>query len=175
LSGEELEALVVLPNDNTGDVKREYRLRLSQEEHGIIQRKESVVLMGRSGTGKTTCAVLRMWVLDAVFRKNEYLGPLLSGNPKSEKGSDKGSYFNQLFVTVSPVLCDHVKSFWKGLQLTHNIPNPTRSDLPNHLQGIPRDFFPLVMTFAWFLELLDNTLPPEDRFLTNCESITVGK
>ncbi len=43
--------------------KREYPFKVSHEEHKIIKliSHEAILLLGRSGTGKTTCCLYRLW------------------------------------------------------------------------------------------------------------------
>lgn len=56
------------------EVDVEFPFRVSPAEQEIIQYNAdppcSLVLVGRSGTGKTTCAVYRMWGRWLAFRSN---------------------------------------------------------------------------------------------------------
>jgi hypothetical protein len=65
------------------------RLSLTKEEDDIVKTKGTVLVLGRSGTGKTVCICDRM----------EYDGQLYSSNPA----------FRQLFVTRSTRLCRYVE------------------------------------------------------------------
>lgn len=69
------------------------------------------MILGRSGTGKTTCAVLRMFAAELLFRfkgqrTNRKFGPEDVG---------KTSVLHSAFVTASPVLTNEVKRFYAKL------------------------------------------------------------
>jgi len=66
------------------------RLRLTKEERDIVETKGAVLLLGRSGTGKTVCMASRM------------------DHDQQQLGRDPS--FNQLFVARSPKLCAYVES-----------------------------------------------------------------
>ena len=55
-----------------GEVEVDFPFRVSPSEQAIIENDPdppcSIVLVGRSGTGKTTCAVFRMWARWLTFR-----------------------------------------------------------------------------------------------------------
>ncbi len=68
---------------------------------GIQQRKSSILLVGRSGTGKTTIAVGRMGASHSQrTRIMENLSP-------EEKDASENAY-HQVFVTANAVLRDQV-------------------------------------------------------------------
>ena len=48
---------------NSDNPRRDFLFKVCQEEHDIINvdQDESVLLLGRSGTGKTTCCLYRLW------------------------------------------------------------------------------------------------------------------
>ena len=41
---------------------------MTEEEQTVIGSSGNVMVIGRSGTGKTTCAVLRLFAIDMLFR-----------------------------------------------------------------------------------------------------------
>ena len=55
-----------------GEAEIDFPFRVSPSEQAIIESEPeppcSIVLVGRSGTGKTTCAVFRMWARWLTFR-----------------------------------------------------------------------------------------------------------
>jgi len=175
------------------NIASEFPLRVSPEEYKLIQVKESILLVGRSGTGKTTCAILRMWGLHWANAKLAADGfGLLHRNPlksKEEKVNlTETTQFNQLFVTVSPVLCDFVTAYWQGLQgsllsSTSNIRSNfgfvvasghqiMDTEQLYSLKDVPSNRLPLITTFAQFLEILDGTFP--DPFFATAESLSAG-
>ena len=48
---------------NSDNPRRDFLFKVCQEEHDIINvdQYESILLLGRSGTGKTTCCLYRLW------------------------------------------------------------------------------------------------------------------
>ena len=48
---------------NSNNPRRDFLFKVCQEEHDIISvdKDESILLLGRSGTGKTTCCLYRLW------------------------------------------------------------------------------------------------------------------
>ena len=48
---------------NSSNPRRDFLFKVCQEEHDIISvdQDESILLLGRSGTGKTTCCLYRLW------------------------------------------------------------------------------------------------------------------
>lgn len=43
------------------------KLKLTEEEINVIGQPGNVIVIGRSGTGKTTCAVLRLFAMEILF------------------------------------------------------------------------------------------------------------
>ncbi|KAJ3410070.1 hypothetical protein HDV05_004115 [Chytridiales sp. JEL 0842] len=92
----------------------EFPFAISQQEHRILNNDGSVIICGRSGTGKTSCSVFRM-LADYQARRVGYsrstsLLPNLSGG--SEVTSQK---YRQIFVTASPKFCQRVKIYAQHL------------------------------------------------------------
>ena len=147
---------------NTSDFP--FRLSPLEQEICDIQPspESSLVLLGRSGTGKTTCLGFRMWAhykawFD-IFSKSD---PVLSGGY-----SDTNTHLNQVFLTANPVLRTEVRKFFNCLlngecggtaaprvqrKLDCGLDNPTLID-------VPTEEFPLFLTKREWLVLLDGTL-----------------
>eukprot|EP01017_Pseudomicrothorax_dubius_P044517 TRINITY_DN7531_c0_g1_i2.p1 TRINITY_DN7531_c0_g1~~TRINITY_DN7531_c0_g1_i2.p1 ORF type:complete len:139 (-),score=39.23 TRINITY_DN7531_c0_g1_i2:35-403(-) len=45
-----------------------FHLKLTEEEKDIISHDGNVLVIGRSGTGKTSCAILRLFALELLFK-----------------------------------------------------------------------------------------------------------
>lgn len=114
----------------------EFPFQLSREEHAIIDYSRSgVLLLGRSGTGKTTCIVFRLYSLFRQYHAAAAAAPLYTG-PRPElpatlpageivDGEEYGarvkraqSALHQVFVTASPALCDKVRKYFLRLKAT---------------------------------------------------------
>lgn len=51
--------LEVIPN---------FHIQLTEEEKEVVGESSNVLVLGRSGTGKTTCAILRLFASEVLFR-----------------------------------------------------------------------------------------------------------
>ena len=138
---------------------------MSSEEHNIIclpYGKEPVILCGRSGTGKTTTCIYRMWNEFKTFCERYCPSTTdvdcLQDNPTLQ----------QVFVTKSPVLCSQVKKQFEKLvngseQLKKRWINCDVKSFKSLVQ-FDNKHFPLFLTSRQFLFLLDNTLPGKPFF-----------
>lgn len=76
--------------------------------------------MGRSGTGKTTCAILRLFASEVVFKYRARKAKVAKGLvPEGTKfGSedvDTRCGLHIIFATASPVLTNEVKRYYEKL------------------------------------------------------------
>lgn len=152
---------VLLNNESS---KRDFPISLSQHEHEIIKlpyRKKAIILCGRSGTGKTTTCIYRMW--------NEFQ-TFWSSQAKNH-GDDKA--IHQMFLTKSPVLCSQVKKEFHKLMRNSGHFEEFVSEsnakqmkvIAGGLLSIYNDkVFPLFMTSRNFLLHLDSSLEGDKFF-----------
>lgn len=99
------------PNDRDA-IEVDLPFELTNEQHTIITFPKSTFVLGRSGTGKTT-------VLSTKMIQNEKLhytaverayGPIDNANEANENAVQfKRPVLRQLFVTLSPGLCQEIK------------------------------------------------------------------
>ena len=83
--------------------------RLAREEIAAIRSPRSVVCVGRSGTGKTTCLIFRLFKRYAdAFRSALLAAP--AGNAVRDPD------WRQMFVTASPFLCQRVREYFHRLR-----------------------------------------------------------
>ena len=45
-----------------------FKVNLTEQEKDVIGENGNVLVIGRSGTGKTTCAVLRLFAIEMLFK-----------------------------------------------------------------------------------------------------------
>lgn len=100
----------------------EHLFEVSDEEHDIINFSRSTFVLGRSGTGKTTVLIMKLFKMEKLYHEIAEV-PCLSkdkGNEGSStvndrhkhllaEGDDPYDVLHQLFVTMSPKLCQAVK------------------------------------------------------------------
>ena len=136
--------------------------KLSPEENAIIDvdPNESVILLGRSGTGKTICCLHRLWkqFLDYWIDKEEV--------------TESESHLRQLFISKSYILCNRFKKRFCYLM-------SGRKEMKHHFQRLQKksrgfeikDFhpcdFPLFVTSRDWLLLLDVSLEGQSFFEYN--------
>lgn len=91
-----------------------FPVKLTPQQDEIIGTNGDVILIGRSGTGKTTSAILRMFALEVVHRVREFKDKLKEeGFGSQELKSSIG--LRCLFATASPVLANEIHRYYVGL------------------------------------------------------------
>lgn len=97
-----------------------FKLKLTSQERDVIGQGGNVLAIGRSGTGKTTCAILRIFSMEILFKirvslyKNRLEG-LLKDTRFEADDLDKTIGLHCLFVTASPVLTTEVQRYYDRL------------------------------------------------------------
>jgi hypothetical protein len=117
-------------------------LHLTEEERQVVETEGTVLLLGRSGTGKTICICNRM---EFDGQKNEFDRQQNAGDP----------FFSQLFVSRSPKLCKYVENSISPREGSKFVTfDKIISELERVLPKVGgiRDFFPedLLMKFSTF-------------------------
>mmetsp|Transcript_12027 Transcript_12027/g.24053 ORF Transcript_12027/g.24053 Transcript_12027/m.24053 type:complete len:3243 (+) Transcript_12027:98-9826(+) len=128
------------------------------KEHEIIhfqsKPQRSILLMGRSGTGKTTCLVFRMWAQYASYLDDS-----------------KGPQPNQLFVTKNDVLRREVQRSFKNMGMAWRRRSEEFKNNGNSITKSSKNQdvkLPEFLTSSEWLDILDAELPGE-RFFTDHE------
>jgi len=97
-----------------------FKIRLTAEEKSVIGQPGNVLAIGRSGTGKTTCAILRLFSMEILFKirltqakmRNE---AILRDTRFSADDVDNNIGLHCVFVTASPVLTNEVCRYYHRL------------------------------------------------------------
>ena len=145
---------------------------MSPQEHDIIclpYRKEPIILCGRSGTGKTTTCIYRMWNEFKTFWEFKYINDKHSEecvDPELSNPSERN--LHQVFITKSPVLCSQVKKHFENL-INGNCHlrrmfNKMEVSSQKSIRQFSDNSFPLFLTSRQFLLLLDYSLPGKPFF-----------
>lgn len=166
-----------LYNSILADMEAVLPMALNPDEKAIVRHHGTSVVIGRSGTGKTTALIYKM-------RANSQLGAL----------SDSLRPTRQLFVTRSKVLTQHIASNYRGLIDSSEIANKSdeeleeirksnqkyqnrelvefdnevdlREDLPRRFSQLTEANFPLFVSFDKLCDLLEaDTHPEEDALM----------
>ncbi|KAL5061399.1 hypothetical protein RYX36_033003 [Vicia faba] len=163
----------LLSDSNSNEL--EHLFEVSEQEHDIINFPSSTFVLGRSGTGKTTVLTMKL------FKREEENAevPSLSKDKENEESStvNDRQFLRQLFVTVSPKLCQAVKQqivrmkrFISGGDISDKSCSIEEEDIvdvdtsiqfnniPDSFVNLPPNSYPLVITFHKFLMMLDGTV-----------------
>ncbi|EKX52227.1 hypothetical protein GUITHDRAFT_102129 [Guillardia theta CCMP2712] len=106
-----------------------------------ISRAESVLLVGRSGTGKTSIAIGRMWSMQKQWRMTF---------------GDTSVKYHQIFLTASKVLRDQVRRSYEALSSSSR--QKSSPPPPPSLKEVSESQWPLFLTQAEWLRMIDATL-----------------
>ncbi|WJX52816.1 hypothetical protein P8452_38886 [Trifolium repens] len=164
----------------------ELPFEVSDEEHDIILFPRSTFVLGRSGTGKTTVLTMKLLkneelhhsALEHTYGIKSVEAPCLNYDQEYKDRSTVNDkpVLHQLFVTVSPKLCQAVKHqvvrmkrFICGgdisadrCSIEEDIVDVDTSiqfkNIPDSFVNIPAESYPLVITFQKFLMMLDGTV-----------------
>eukprot|EP00439_Symbiodinium_sp_Y106_P021745 s118_g2.t1 len=142
----------------------QFLLNTSEQEDAIIEKKGPMIVIGRSGSGKTLCCAYRMWYrwVDYWKKSNEADGAALL--PSGTDRQDRMVHLNQVFVTHSTSLANKVLEYFSNLQLKSQdaVPQTRRWGLleqsrhPDNIKHVKS--FPLFITYRKFLIMLDGSL-----------------
>ena len=163
---------------NGEKARRDFPFKGWPEEHDIInlpQGKASILLIGRSGTGKTTCCLYRLWnqFQNHLMHISEVLPVTSQGDTDLEDCKSRTKYtlsdsFHQVFITKNYVLCDQMKKRFYDLaaanQLVKNHMDYEDAEIPTSLSDIVDYAYPLFLTARDFFILLDNSLKDDKCF-----------
>ncbi|KAK2383852.1 P-loop containing nucleoside triphosphate hydrolase superfamily protein [Trifolium repens] len=164
----------------------ELPFEVSDEEYDIILFSKSTFVLGRSGTRKTTVLTMKLLkkeelhhsALEQAYGIKGVEVPCLNYDKEYKDNStvNDSPVLHQLFVTVSPILCQAVKHqvvrmkrFICGGDISadscsveEDIVDVDTSiqfkNIPESFVNIPAESYPLVITFQKFLMMLDETV-----------------
>ncbi|CAG8896595.1 unnamed protein product [Penicillium egyptiacum] len=130
----------------------EFPFDLSPEELEIVKHfSTSSLILGRSGTGKTTCLLFKMLA-----------------KHKARQSASDGQQARQLLLTRSSYLASKLQTYAKSLIDAQSKAPPTEEDVDSDLKptsffALKNCHFPVVCTYDEFLGLLENTFRMADR------------
>ena len=174
---------------NEKNSRGESPIKVWPNEYNIIKMphgEEPILLVGRSGTGKTTCCLYRLW--NQFY--NHWIGdqlipyerlPLLNKTDceitPDSKFDNSPQRLHQLFITKNYVLCSQMKKKFYDLAAQREVTSYhvqfESSDAPTTLSDLKDHSFPLFLTARHFFLILDNSLGDigdEKRFFQRDEA-----
>lgn len=102
-----------------------FKIRLTDEQQELIGSGGNLLAIGRSGTGKTTCSLLRLFSAEIVYKYRANRGKRRLG----PEDIDKSSALHTVFVTASPVLTNEVRRYYDKLNFHLKSELKTKEDL----------------------------------------------
>ncbi|CAD8089119.1 unnamed protein product [Paramecium sonneborni] len=103
-----------------------FKVKLTQQQQKIISHEEDALVIGRSGTGKTTCALLKLFSTDILYKLRIKLNQIKNTSSDIQlQQQDQDTQLKTIFVTASPLLACQVKRLYD--QLVNNIQNTINS------------------------------------------------
>ena len=178
--------------------RRDFPIKEWPKEHEIINmptNKEAIVLLGRSGTGKTTCCLYRLWnIFHTYWDRAVDIGPWYRHNPllvsrpigeeehqldpQDEDDSKGVEHLHQVFISKNHVLCAQMKKKFYDLVAGYpklaehssyeSVPSPSKLD------RVVDHSYPLFLTSRQFLLLLDCSLDVGKSFFPYKEDGTLA-
>lgn len=166
----------------------EIPFQLSPEETELVKfPMASLFILGRSGTGKTTVLVFRMFSIQQAYQ-NSVLAEIAhqidtnSEETVTESNNEfentKSNVVKQLFVTASPKLCASITDYYKKLHVAIKPDNTLNknasldddmldedeeaailSNVPDSFALVTEADCPLILTFTKLLAMVDNSFP----------------
>ncbi|CAD8197854.1 unnamed protein product [Paramecium pentaurelia] len=95
------------------------RFTINMEQFEAISKEGDTILIGRSGTGKTTISLLKLFITDAIFMLRQNLDLVKESNSKINLQYNNqlstGIQLKTLFLTSSPLLAQQIKQKYENL------------------------------------------------------------
>ena len=155
---------------NGDSARRDFPIKVSPEEYDIInmpQGKCSILLLGRSGTGKTTVCLYRMW--------NQFITywQVMDKEPMPIPEDSRREPLHQVFITKNEFLCAQMKKRFYDLAASRDIVKSHMAyedvDTPTSLCDLDDHAYPLFLTARQFFLILDNSLQDNENFFERDE------
>ncbi|EAS04216.2 hypothetical protein TTHERM_00298270 (macronuclear) [Tetrahymena thermophila SB210] len=99
-------------------------IKLTDEERNAIGSEGNTIVIGRSGTGKTTCALLRLFTFELVFRMRVKIKYKENKKILQDALTNQPIGLQSVFVTTSPVLANKIQKYYN--QFISNIKEQVR-------------------------------------------------
>ncbi|KAI0258663.1 hypothetical protein BC834DRAFT_696808 [Gloeopeniophorella convolvens] len=175
----DLEQYSVLSQDIIRDIlegeNHNHVFQLSREEGEVAEYTGSSFVLGRSGTGKTTIIVLKMFGIERGWQNGGCVGPrprqifVTKSSRLAEKVEE--DYVNFLYsLSSGPGLPDHAKARvrrWRERKKNSVVDVgdsvSKREDLPDKFSKLGEADFPVFMTFDTLCTLLEADLDDSSR------------
>eukprot|EP00930_Biecheleria_cincta_P034765 TRINITY_DN23982_c0_g1_i1.p1 TRINITY_DN23982_c0_g1~~TRINITY_DN23982_c0_g1_i1.p1 ORF type:complete len:2410 (-),score=451.28 TRINITY_DN23982_c0_g1_i1:125-6652(-) len=165
LDGQMLSSLIYDEGNRQGttSASEQFTLRISKQEAAVVEKNGPMIVIGRSGSGKTLCCVYRIF-----FQYSEYWKrSRAAGGAPLIPDREGLSHLNQVFVTHSVSLANKVLEYFSNLQQSAQQPMGAdkktlpggslveQTRLPDNIKSFRA--FPIFVTFRKFLVMIDGS------------------
>jgi len=144
----------------TASASERLRMRISKEQYELIKKPGPVILIGRSGSGKTLCCLYRM----LSHYQNYWRESISAGGQELISHNGSFSHLNQVFVTHSSSLVNKVQDNFSNLldepwtvkavaAGARLVTFADQARLPDDMQSVKQ--FPIFTTFRKILVMVD--------------------
>eukprot|EP00929_Paragymnodinium_shiwhaense_P085414 TRINITY_DN4581_c0_g1_i1.p1 TRINITY_DN4581_c0_g1~~TRINITY_DN4581_c0_g1_i1.p1 ORF type:complete len:2414 (+),score=560.66 TRINITY_DN4581_c0_g1_i1:50-7291(+) len=160
LDADMLHGILFQDGEDAVSAGEHLKMRISKQEANIISKPGPLIVIGRSGSGKTLCCVYRMF-----FQHQKYWQEALQagGEPLLAHRGGGLTHLNQIFVTHSAGLASKVEEYFNNLRQNATAVAPPVSGrrvqfmdqgrLPDDMQNAKE--FPLFLTYRKLLIMID--------------------
>ena len=153
---------------------------LTEEEQEVIRNENNLIAIGRSGTGKTLCGLLRILATDTLNNEMNFNHDLEHYSKMIDvrySNESKRCNLHTIFMTASNILTDEVcKRYVESIKVISesikdknkkiiidkevivNTSNERLTNVPETMSKIKEEHFPLFLTARQLLTLIDSTL-----------------
>ena len=150
---------------NPDDLLATCPMELSQVESEIVccEYKQPIILHGRSGTGKTTICLYRMYNEFKMFC--QVMASPQEDNEEDHEGTE--NFLKLAFITKNHLLCMQMMNKFHGIARIEESMRTVMSfddKIPYRFTDVKNDQYPLFLTSRQFLLMLDATLDGEPFF-----------
>ena len=154
----------------------ELPFEMSEQENQIVRHDGSIMIIGRSGTGKTTTMLHRMFFSSECSKAiNSELYRSDPHNIDKHSKQLKKTTYRQLLVTASPILCEAIQNSYSKMCSSASMCADTLNEGSSNLnfsekgESIARvtppafsdcqdSDYPLIITFRKFIDMLDKSI-----------------
>ena len=159
--------LYIVQSTNQSSTYETTMFKIEQSEFDVIneaKKGSSMILLGRSGTGKTTCAMTFMWkYFYSYWKSNNLNTPSIVG--KINEDNYENFHLHQIFLTANTVLRSEASQKFNTMKEQYlsmyrpYLINDSEVKLPKHLLNeIDIKNFPLFLTTREWIVMIDGSL-----------------
>ncbi|KAM7258275.1 hypothetical protein ACFE04_014016 [Oxalis oulophora] len=164
---------------NCDGTEMDFPFQLTDQEMDVVQNNKSSFILGRSGTGKSTVLIAKLFQREQLYHiaSEGYHDPHVNSSGGSSSRNEvceisEAPILRQIFVAANPRLCYAVKEHISSLKRSTCNEGESSSakdnelvdyaslfsDIQDSFIDVPSPLYPLVISFHKFLMMLNGTI-----------------